>query len=46
MAEGRVAVSFLEGDKLGNQILLGMSFLDRFRLTIDDQHDRIILKRK
>ncbi len=46
MAEGRVAVSFLEGDKLGNQTLLGMSFLDRFRLTIDDQHDRIILKRK
>jgi aspartyl protease family protein len=46
MVEGRVAVSFVEDDKLGNQTLLGMSFLDRFRLTIDDQHDRIILMRK
>ena len=46
MTEGRVAVSFIEDDKLGNQTLLGMSFLDRFRLTIDDQNDRIILMRK
>jgi aspartyl protease family protein len=46
MAEDRVAVSFIEDDKLGNQTLLGMSFLDRFRLTIDDQNDRIILMRK
>lgn len=46
MAEDGVAVSFIEDDKLGNQPLLGMSFLARFRITIDDQNDRIILLRK
>ena len=43
VAEKRVAVSFIEDSKLGEQTLLGMSFLERFRLTIDDQNDRIIL---
>ncbi len=38
-----VAVGFIEDDKLGEQNLLGMSFLGRFRLTIDDEADRIIL---
>ena len=38
-----VAVGFIEDDKLGEQNLLGMSFLGRFRLTIDDESDRIIL---
>ncbi len=38
-----VAVAFIEDDKIGEQHLLGMSFLGRFRLTIDDERDRIIL---
>jgi aspartyl protease family protein len=46
IAEDRVAVAFIEDDQLGNQTLLGMSFLDRFRLTIDDRNERIILMRK
>ncbi len=43
VAEKQVAVSFIEDSKLGEQTLLGMSFLERFRFTIDDQNDRIIL---
>ncbi len=38
-----VAVGFIEDEKIGEQHLLGMSFLGRFRLTIDDEGNRIIL---
>ena len=38
-----VAVGFIEDDKIGEQPLLGMSFLGRFRLTIDDENNRVML---
>ena len=38
-----VAVGFIDDDKIGKQNLLGMSFLGRFRMTIDDEGDRMIL---
>jgi aspartyl protease family protein len=38
-----VGVGFIEDDKLGEQPLLGMSFLGRFRLTIDDENNRVML---
>ena len=38
-----VAIGFIEDEKIGEQRLLGMSFLGRFRLTIDDEGNRIIL---
>lgn len=38
-----VGVSFVDDDKLGGQGLLGMSFLGRFKLTIDDSRNRILL---
>ncbi len=38
-----VKVTFLDDQKLGGSKLLGMSFLQRFRMTIDDANGRIIL---
>ena len=38
-----VAVSFVDDDALGDNPLLGMSFLSRFRITIDDRNERLIL---
>lgn len=38
-----VAVGFIEDDQIGEQHLLGMSFLGQFRLTIDDQNNRVML---
>jgi len=38
-----VSVTFLDDQKLGGSKLLGMSFLQRFRMTIDDDNERIIL---
>jgi aspartyl protease family protein len=38
-----VAVAFIEDDRLGGAMLLGMSFLGRYRLTIDDAENRITL---
>ena len=38
-----VAVSFVDGDALSDNPLLGMSFLSRFRVTIDDKNERLIL---
>jgi aspartyl protease family protein len=38
-----VAVSFIDDDRLGGTMLLGMSFLGRYRLTIDDAENRITL---
>ena len=46
MLERDVTVSFIADEKLGKLSLLGASFLDRFRLTIDDRADRIILLAK
>jgi aspartyl protease family protein len=38
-----VAVNFVDDDMLGGNSLLGMSFLSRFRITIDDKNERLIL---
>jgi aspartyl protease family protein len=38
-----VSVGFIEDEQIGDQHLLGMSFLGRFRLTIDDKTDRVVL---
>jgi aspartyl protease family protein len=40
---GDVSVGFIADEQIGDQPLLGMSFLERFRLTIDDKTDRIVL---
>lgn len=41
-----VAVTFLPDEKIGRAALLGMSFLNRFQVTIDDQTNQIILNAK
>ncbi len=41
-----VAVGFIADDKIGNKYLLGMSFLNRFRVTIDDDANRLTLLAK
>ena len=38
-----VAVNFVDDGALGGNALLGMSFLSRFRVTIDDENRRLIL---
>ncbi len=38
-----VPVMFISDERLGGNKLLGMSFLDRFRFTIDDANSQIIL---
>ncbi len=38
-----VAVGFIADDKIGETSLLGMSFLNHFRVTIDDSADRLTL---
>ena len=40
-----VSVTFLDDKRLNGTRLLGMSFLQRFRMTIDDANSRIILTR-
>jgi len=40
---GDVSVGFIADERIGNQYLLGMSFLDRFRLTIDEKTNRVVL---
>ena len=40
---GNVGVTFVEDGKLGDLRLLGMSFLSRFRMTLDDQKNELIL---
>ena len=40
-----VAVSFIDDDRLGGKALLGMSFLGRFRMTIDDARNVVTLVR-
>ena len=39
-----IVVTFLPDAQLGPNMLLGMSFLERFRLTIDDRGNQIILR--
>jgi aspartyl protease family protein len=41
--EREVAVSFIADDKIGDLALLGMSFLNRYHMTIDAESDQIIL---
>ncbi len=43
--ERDVAVTFIDDSRLGGAMLLGMSFLGRYRLTIDDAENRITLGR-
>ncbi len=43
--ETDVAVTFIDDSRLGGIMLLGMSFLGRYRLTIDDADNRITLSR-
>ncbi len=38
-----VKVTFIADRRLGGMALLGMSFLERFRMTIDDAHDELVL---
>lgn len=40
----QVGVAFIEDKQLGNHALLGMTFLSRFRITLDDAADRLILQ--
>lgn len=39
----RVAVAFIDADKLGASGLLGMSVLGRYQMTIDDDNNRLTL---
>ncbi len=41
-----VKVTFISDDRLGKTMLLGMSFLGRFNVTIDDAHNALILLTK
>lgn len=41
-----IAVAFIADDRLGAKRLLGMSFLGRFRVTLDDTEDQITLVAK
>ena len=38
-----VVVTFIEDQRLNGNLLLGMSFLQRFRITIDDENNHLIL---
>jgi aspartyl protease family protein len=41
-----IKVTLIPDDRLGNTMLLGMSFLERFKVTIDDAHNGLILLAK
>jgi aspartyl protease family protein len=41
-----VEVAFIQDDRLGGNALLGMSLLGRFRVTIDDEHNQVVLAGK
>ncbi len=41
-----VNTAFIEDDKLGGNALLGMSVLGRFRVTIDDDNNQVVLAGK
>ena len=40
-----VAVAFIDDARLNGNLLLGMSFLRRFRVTLDDDNNQLILTR-
>jgi hypothetical protein len=40
-----VATAFIDDSRLGGNALLGMSVLARFRVTIDDAHNQVVLTR-
>ena len=42
----RVEAAFIDDSKLGSNALLGMSVLNRFRVTIDDEQNRVVLSGK
>jgi aspartyl protease family protein len=41
-----IKVTLIPDDRLGNTLLLGMSFLERFKVTIDDARNELILLAK
>ena len=41
-----IKVTIISEDRLGNTMLLGMSFLERFKVTIDDARNELILLAK
>jgi aspartyl protease family protein len=41
-----IKVTIIPDDRLGNTMLLGMSFLERFKVTIDDARNELILLAK
>lgn len=41
-----IAVAFIDDGRLGGNALLGMSLLSRFKLTIEDQQNRLRLNKK
>jgi aspartyl protease family protein len=41
-----IKVTIIPNDRLSNTMLLGMSFLERFKVTIDDAHNELILLAK
>ncbi len=41
-----IKVALMPDDRLGNTMLLGMSFLERFKVTIDDARNELILLAK
>jgi aspartyl protease family protein len=41
-----IKVTIIPNDRLGNTMLLGMSFLERFKVTIDDARNELILLAK
>ena len=41
-----IKVTLMPDDRLGNTMLLGMSFLERFKVTIDDARNELILLAK
>ena len=46
VSAGNVKVSFVADEKLHGAMLLGMSFLQRFRMTIDDERNELVLLTK
>jgi aspartyl protease family protein len=46
VSAGKVKVSFMADERLNGVMLLGMSFLERFRVTIDEANDRLMLMAK
>ncbi len=43
LTEANIEVSFVDDERVGGAALLGMSFLDRFKFTIDDDGSQLLL---